>query len=184
MEKENKRLKILLGILSILAMGLCCYFVYTVYKLNHVSIKCTKEKEIGSTSDMLNINELSKFGTGDLAIIKKEGNSDYTFNLEIDGRININFLDYISNISNAKDIILFSPPAPDATLYILTKDGDVYKYNTSNIDSGNLVATKINEYSSIERIINFERRVGNSGGCDYILAQKNGKYSEIDSFCV
>ena len=35
MEKENRRLKILLGILSVFAIVLCGYFVYTVYKLNN-----------------------------------------------------------------------------------------------------------------------------------------------------
>lgn len=189
MEKENKRLKILLGTLSVLAMGLCFYFAYTVYNMGDNDCN---SKEISTVTNCvntnyynLNVKELSKFGTGDISIIKKEGILNYTFTLEVDGRININFLDHISNISNAKDIILFSSPSSDATLYILTKTGDVYKYNTSDYDSGNLTATKINDYSGIDRIINFERRNGNSGGCDYIiLIDKNGKYNELDSYCV
>ncbi len=191
MEKENKRLKILLGTLSVFAMGLCCYFVYTVYKISSVSGNDCTCKDVTTTNCVdatygnLNVEELNKFGTGDISIIKKEGNLNYTFTLEINGRININFLDHISNVSDAKDIVLFSPPSSDSALYVLTNSGDVYKYNTSNYDSGNLTATKINDYSGIERIINFERRIGNSGGCNYIiLIDKNGKYSELDSYCV
>ena len=181
MEKENKRLKILLGVLSVFAMGLCCYFAYTVYKLDNKSTKSNKEEN----TNVLNIEELSKFRKGDINIIKTEQNSDYSFNLDIDGRININFLDYISNISDAKDIILFSSPSPDTILYILTESGDVYKFNTSNIDLGNLAATKVSEYSNIKGIINYKTRRGNSGGCDYmIIIDKNDKYNELDSYCV
>lgn len=185
MEKENKRLKILLGVLSVFAMGLCCYFAYTVYKLGNGSTKCIKEENTNNASDILNIEELNKYRKGDINIIKTEYTPNYSFNLDINGRININFLDYISNISDAKDIIIFSSPSPDEILYILTKSGDVYKFNTSNIDSGNLMATKVEEYNDIERIISYKTRKGNSGGCDYILViDKNGKYNELDSYCV
>lgn len=187
MEKENKRLKILLGTLSVFSMGLCCYFAYTVYKMSNNDCSSREINPVTNciTHSDLDLEELSKFGTGDISIIKKDGNLNYTFNLEIDGRININFLDHISNISDAKDIILFNAPSSDSTLYILTKKGELYKYNTLNYESGNLEATKIDEYSNVERIISFERRRGNSGGCDYIiLIDKNGKYSELDSFCV
>ena len=77
MEKENKRLKILLGTLSVLAMGLCFYFAYTVYNMGDNDCN---SKEISTVTNCvntnyynLNVKELSKFGTGDISIIKKEG---------------------------------------------------------------------------------------------------------------
>ena len=59
MEKENKRLKILLGILSIFAMGLCCYFAYTVYKLGNNTGKCVEEKVVYSYDSMEGVYKLN-----------------------------------------------------------------------------------------------------------------------------
>ena len=111
--------------------------------------------------------------------------SDYSFKLDLDVRINVNFENYISNISNGKDLILFSSTAPSSILYILTTDGDIYKYETSSYQSSDYKAVKIDEYSNIENMINYKTRKKNAGGCDYIiLVDKDENYFELDSFCV
>jgi len=130
----------------------------------------------------IDVNELSKFGQLDYNIIKMESNSKYSFSLCVDGKVVVNFDKYISNVSNIKDIKLF-----DVTnmLYIVTTNGDVYKYNLNNYDLGNYVAEKMSEYSNIDTIMTYKTRQKNAGGCDYIiLIDNNGKHYKIDSFCV
>ena len=146
-----------------------------------------KEETNCNTNDNFTINadELSKFGKADYNIIKDVYTGDFSFKLEVNGKINISFENYISNISNAKDIMLFSPPAPYSTLYILTTDGNIYKYETSSYQSKDYKATKIDKYSNITQMIEYQTRKANAGGCDYIiLVDKNGKYFELDSRCV
>lgn len=133
----------------------------------------------------IDYSKLSEYGKSDYNYINSVYNGDYSFKLLIDGRININFENYISNISNAKDFILFSPPSPDSTLYILTSNGDIYKYETSDYKSNNYSATKVDKYSNIKQIITYQTRKQNAGGCDYLIAiDKSNKYYEINSFCV
>ena len=126
--------------------------------------------------------EISK---SDYNFLKQEGTTDYTFNLSIDGKININFENEITNISNAKDIMLFVTPSTDYNLYILTTNGDIYKYNTSSYKSKDYNAIKVNGYSNIERMITYNTRKAHAGGCDYIvLIDNNNKYYKLDSSCV
>lgn len=143
------------------------------------------EENIKKQNVTINKDELTKFGKSDYNFIKVVYNSEYSFKLDVDGRININFENYLSNISNAKDLLLFSPPSPHSILYILTTDGNVYKYETSSYGTKNYNATKIEQYSNIVQIINYETRKENAGGCDYvILVDEAGKYYELDSFCI
>ena len=129
-------------------------------------------------------NEITKFGKSDYNIIKEVYNTEYSFKLDVDGRININFENYLSNISNAKDLLLFSSTAPHSILYILTTDGNVYKYETSSYGTKNYNATKIEQYNNIVQMINYKTRKSNAGGCDYIiLVDENGNHFELDSVC-
>ena len=133
----------------------------------------------------INVDELTKISKSDYNFLKQDGTSDYTFNLSIDGKININFENEIANISNAKDIMLFVTPSTDYNLYILTTDGDIYKYNTSSYKSKDYNAVKVNEYSNIKRMITYNTRKAHAGGCDYIvLIDNNNKYYKLDSSCV
>ena len=81
---------------------------------------------------------------------------------------------------------MFSPPAPYSTLYVLTKDGYLYKYETSEYENGSYNATKLDEYSNIKKIITYQKRSTEAkGGCDYIfVVDNNGKHYELDSFCI
>lgn len=141
-----------------------------------------KEETNCNTNDNFTINadELSKFGKADYNIIKNVYTGDLSFMLEVNGKIMISFENYISNISNAKDVMLL-----DSTLYILTKDGDIYQYETSKYQSKDYNATKIDTYSNITQMIYYMTRKAHAGGCDnIILVDKNGTYFRIDSRCV
>lgn len=134
----------------------------------------------------VNIEELNKFGSLTYNILKQEFDMKYSLNLFVDGKVNISFEKDIDNISNAKDINLFSTPSPsNSILYILTIDGYIYKYDLSNYELGNYSATKIEEYNNIKKMITYRTRQANAGGCDYIiLIDNNRKYYKLDSSCV
>ena len=96
-----------------------------------------------------------------------------------------NFEKYISNISNAKNLQLFSTPGGEEIIYILTEDGKVYNYALSNIDKNNFEATIIDDYNNIEKMMIYKTRKANAGGCDYlILIDNDNKYYTLDSYCV
>ncbi len=133
----------------------------------------------------IDVDELGKISKSDYNFLKQESTNDYTFNLSVDGKININFDKDIENISNARDMVLFLTPSDDSNLYILTQDGDIYKYNVSSYKESNYKATKVTEYSNIERMITYNTRKANAGGCDYVvLIDNNNKYYTLDSSCV
>ena len=136
--------------------------------------------------EIIVIDDLSKYGEADYTIIKEDKNTDYSFKINSDGNIIINGKNKISNISNAKSIKLFSPPSPKSILYILTEDGDIYKYDTNNYESNNYTAIKMEKYSNIKQIITYKKRSSEAnGGCDYIVVvDNNEKYYELNSFCV
>lgn len=175
MKKNNKGLIICLITIIVILLTLVIL----------LSIGTISFKGKNNNYDIKAYDELTKISKLDYNFIKSEYTTDYSIGLSIDGKININFKNNISNISNAKDITLFSSPAPYPTLYIVTTTGDVYKYDFSNYESKNYNATKINEYSNIEKIITYRTRKENAGGCDYIiLVDKNNKYYNLDSSCV
>ncbi|MEE3343894.1 MAG: hypothetical protein VZS44_07390 [Bacilli bacterium] len=187
---------ILIGLLIALIIGGCLFATGTIsFKTSTTSDnEQTNDNQSTTLSEnsnnldeslSINVNELTKISKSDYNFLKQEGTSDISFNLSVDGKININFENEITNISNAKDIILFVTPSEDSNLYILTEDGDIYKYNTTSYKSKDYNATKVNEYSNIKRMITYNTRKANAGGCDYIvLIDNNNKYYKLDSSCV
>ena len=201
MENNNKGVIILLIVIIAILSVLCILFATDMISFKDNNVDNNKAQEViddndskDSNNQVENINdknlsinkdELSKFGDSDYNIIKDVYNNQYSFKLDVDGKININFENYLSNISNAKDLLLVSPPSPYSILYILTTDGDVYKYETSSYESKDYKATKIEQYNNIVQMINYKTRKANAGGCDYvILVDKNGKHFKLDSFCI
>lgn len=197
MEKKNIGMKVAIIILSLLVVGLTGYVVYDkVLSDNDTNItdennNTNNDNNQSDNEDnqpvdcnvnsnlKINVDELHKIGgMADFYFIKRVYTDDSSFNLSTDGRVYISFDNYISNISNAVDIQLFSN-----TLYILTNDGYIYKYSLNN--SNNYKATKINEYSNVVRIILYETRKNYAGGCDYfVIIDAHGKYYKLDSLCV
>ncbi len=134
----------------------------------------------------ISASELSKIGSSTYNSIKEQYNSNYSFKLDVNGKVIINLTHELSNITNAKDILLYTPPAPTSFLYVLTKDGDVYKYDISNYDSNNYTAEKLNEYSNIKKMFLYSTSSSAAkGGCSYlVLIDGNEKYYQLDSYCV
>ena len=188
MSKNNKGLIIFLitTIVILLTLVILLSTGTIEFKNNNEQIindETTNQEENNYDTEVY--DELTKISNLDYNFIKNEYNSDYSVGLSIDGTININFENNISNISNAKDIVLFSSPAPKPTLYIVLTTGEVYKYDFTNYESKNYNATKINEYSNIEKIFTYRTRKANAGGCDIvILVDKDNKYYNLDSSCV
>ncbi len=203
----NKILYIIITIISIIALALLGYIIYdkmfnseektigdsnNEYQDTSANVDSNDNETIQSNTGTttckdfeIDAKELAKIGKSDYNTIKDVYNSEYSFKLDVNGKININFENNISNISNAKDIILFSPAGPNSYLYILTKDGDVYKYDTSGYKQGNYSADKVSNYSNIKAIIEYTTAGSNKGGCGYIvLVDNNEKYYKLDSYCV
>ena len=196
-KKSNGTLAgILIGLLIALIIGGCLFATRTISFKTSTTTDNEQTNDNQSTtlsensnnldeSLSINVNELTKISKSDYNFLKQEGTSDISFNLSVDGKINISFENEITNISNAKDIILFVTPSEDSNLYILTEDGDIYKYNTTSYKSKDYNATKVNEYSNIKRMITYNTRKAHAGGCDYIvLIDNNNKYYKLDSSCV
>lgn len=201
-ETKNKIIAILIGIIILLILILIC--VVSIKKFNNKDTNPnneitnnnnnTNENNNASNNDTTTennnnqniIKDLSAYGEPNYSISNEEKNTDYTFKIQQDNSILINNKNNITNITNAKSIKLFNPPAPYSILYILTEDGNIYKYETSEYENKNYNATKINTYNNIKEIITYEKRTSeNKGGCDYIIIKDNqDNYYELDSFCI
>jgi len=94
-------------------------------------------ESFGMGMDNVDYDELAKIGKLTYNFVKGFYNNNYSINVLSDGKILINFEKYISNISNAKNLQLFSTPGGEEIIYILTEDGKVYNYALSNIDKNN-----------------------------------------------
>ncbi len=130
----------------------------------------------------IDFSKLSEISKGDYNYIKGVYNNTYSLNILSDGKVIINFNNYISNISNAKDIILFGDSSE--TVYILTIDGNIFKYELSNIKNNNFEAIKLNDYNNIKNMTTYMTRKKNAGGCNYlVLIDNDDKYYKLDSVC-
>lgn len=194
MENKNTGMKVAIIILSILVVGLTSYIVYDKV-LNHdnTHIEENKDEEIINNESnqvvnnntnidhSININKLYNIGKSYYNFIKREYTGNSSFNLSTDGKVYIGFDKYISNVLNASDILLDSNLS---VLYMLTKDGLLYKYDTNN-NSNNYTAAKVEGYSNIVKMINYTTNKANGGGCSYLVViDTKGNYYSLNSQCV
>ena len=178
MNKKNNTGVIIFLVVLVILMG--AYLVYDKVLNKSALVKCRDD----NYNEVLDVSKLREISSADYNIIKDEYNSNYSFKLDINGKVNINFDREIENIDNAKDIIFFKADDANTPLYILTSDGEVYKYSTSDYENGKYSATKASEYSNIKRMLTYETRRKNAGGCDYIvLVDKDDNYYTLDSVC-
>ena len=176
MEKE-KKLNITIILLGFIALLFVVLLILTISGKTSLT-KCASDY-------MINYNELEKIAKSDYNFVNGDADSDYSVNVLANGKVIINLEHYIANISNAKDLVVFSAPGADSMVYILLTNGNVYKYNLADVASKKLDATKVSEYSNIKKILRYKTRKANAGGCDYIvLVDVNGKYYKLDSYCV
>lgn len=175
--KKEKKLNILIVLLGIVALALVVLLLLVFS--GKANLKCT------ANDNDINYEELAKIADGDYKFVNRDYDNANSVMVLSNGKVFVNFDYYIKNITNAKDVILFSGPTDSSMLYILTLDGNVYKYNLDDANNKKFDATKIDKYTDIKQILRYETRKGNAGGCDHvILVDKNNKYHSIDSYCV
>ena len=170
------------GIIFILLLIIMVLGGYLVYdKVLSDKVPCDdNNKPTCNETITIDYEELSKFGKSDYNFVNSEYNSTHSIAVLSDGKVLIDFKDNLSNVSHAKDVIVFSGPGVNETAYILTNNGDVYKYEFSE----KYEATKL-DYTNISSIIRYKTRKANAGGCDYlILIDKDNQYTKLDSYCV
>lgn len=128
----------------------------------------------------LDFDKLAKIHKADYNFV----NYDNGFVVLSNGKVLVDFENYISNISNAKDVIVFYGPRTGNNAYILTADGYIYKYDVSNASKNIFDATKINEYSNIKQMVRYGIRGVNAGGCNFVvLIDNNDNYYPLDAYC-
>ena len=191
MRKKNKGLITLLLII-IIGLSILCYLLITdkvTVNLKpdnfHNLIKFTKDNSANDYKELV-----EKYGDGfiKMSIIENSENG-YSVGLKENGEVIINFEDKIENIKEAINIEAFSDsdePGADnnIVLYILDKNGDLFKYTAKDYKNKILTATKMEEYSNVERIFTYYSREKNKGGCDKLIIYSNNDYIELKSFCV
>ena len=86
----------------------------------------------------------------------------------------------LNNINNAVDII-FDDGIGGETLYILCKNGDVYKYSITNYENKTKTATKVSDLKDIIKFVKITSCPAKNSGCFGNLGaiDKNMQYKEI-----
>ena len=160
---------------------------YSNKESNNTSKTCDCNSVIEQcNSDKLNYEELAKLGKSSYNYVYGDYDSMHSANILADGKVLIDFNNYIANISDAKDLIMFNGPTGNpGFVYILATDGNVYKYDLTNVSKSEFNAAKLDDYSNIKNIIRYKTRKANAGGCDYlVIIDSNDKYYVLDSYCV
>ena len=196
MEKEKKNnggLIALIIVLFLLILGLGGYIVYDKVitgkdnnqdnntSNDYVSCNCPE----ANCDDSVDYDKLAEISKMSYNFVNSAYNNKYSISVLSNGKVLVNFIENISNISDAKDLILFSGPGNGDIAYILTNDGNVYKYDLANSSNNNFDATKLDEYKNIKQMVRYMTRKAHAGGCDYVvLIDSENKYYSLDSYCV
>ena len=175
-----KNLKVLCFVLSLLIIALGVFTILLAtgkVSFNKVNCECkTCNEEI-----KVDVDKLHNIKKGDLNILKSISTKYAYITLTTDGKVVLNNENNLSNITNAVNIEL----ANSGDLYILTSDGNIYKYFTGVTKTASLEATKVEEYKDIKKMITYATHGKQSGGCDYIiLIDKDNNYKTLEEFCI
>lgn len=170
-----KKLVLFLSLMCLVCITAIILMLTGVIKTNISDCSCPD-----SLIPTVEESELLKIKSGDYNIIKILNTKNNTINLLTNGKVNFDLDRELSNIENAKDIAMLNN-----YLYILTKDGDVYKYYLGITKKATLEADKIDDVNNVKSFVNYSSRRSNAGGCDYIVGiLGNGKYITIDEMCI
>ena len=173
-----KKLKVCLvvSVLVIIALGVLLFLSMTG-KLTKVNCSCADCK----ADYTLDVSKLESIKKGDYNTLKIIGDEYNVITLSTEGKVLFDYEREITNVNNAIDIVR----APDNFLYILTKDGDIYKYYIGVTNNDGMEATKVDEYKDIKRLVEYSSSRRNAGGCNYIIAiDKDNNYKVLNEFCV
>lgn len=110
--------------------------------------------------------------------------SNLNFKIRSDGKVTINNNKIIKNIFNAVSLRVITLSTSYSLIYVLTENGVVYKYNTSQYDNANYNATNV--IDNIKQLLLYEKRSTiPRGGCDYIIGiDSSNKEYVLNSFCI
>ena len=122
-KRKNNTGVILLAIITIALIALLILILTGKIEFNN------------KTTNSIDYDELAKISKGDYNYVKSDYSNDYSLIILSTGKVLVNFDEYIANISNAKDLIVFSGAGTDELAYILTTDGNVYKYKLTDFAS-------------------------------------------------
>ena len=144
----------------------------------------------------LDIDKLSKYknydGTyGYFKTIYMELNNEpgYKALLTIDGNVKVCYIDNcqtIYNHSNVIDIVQLDYSEGNIDLFILSNDGQVYKYSLANYNNNNFEVTKLENINQVEKIIEYNYCPKSNAGCSWglIAITEHGEYIEIGNATV
>lgn len=145
---------ILLSLVLVMLTGLFIYFqVGDIYKDTRVM-------------DLSKLDDYKDFD-GTYASMKNivyndyETDKIYKLNMGFDGKVyvgNFGNKKYITNVENVIDIVSFNNGIGGIEVqqcYILTSSGEVYVYNITDLVNEKYEATKMDDLSNVDRLINF-----------------------------
>ena len=171
-----KKLKVLLFVLIIVVVGMGI-FIYMLLADKLPTAVCSCPNCEANT--LLSQEKLADIKKSDFNILESYYTQYNSISLLTNGKIVFDLDREINNISNAIHMEVL-----DKDLYILTANGEVYKYYLGITKEPNLSAEKL-DYSNITKLVKYSTRKANAGGCDYIVVvDKSDNYKSINEFCV
>ena len=171
--KALKGVAFFLSITTVAAVVVIILMVTGV--INLCSNACTTPEPF-----VVNEAKLKEIKDADYKAIKQIGTHYYSVNLLTNGKVNFDFDREITNVDNAEDIALLND-----NLYILTKDGNVYKYFTGITKELTLEATKVDSLKNVTKLVEYTTARKNAGGCNYIIAiDQDNNYTKLEEFCI
>ena len=106
--------------------------------------------------------------------------NDIAIYLSADGNVSVG-VDKISDVDNIVDILLFSKMNHNV-LYMLDKNGDVYKYY---VKINGYKVEKVENINNVDKIFIYSSGKANAGGCSSLIAiDKAGRYYRLNVTCV
>ena len=173
--KKFKVLSFILLIISV-CLGVLLYLSMTG-QLFQVNCSCPDCK----ADYTLDVSKLEAIKKGDYNTLKIIGDQYNVITLQTNGKVLFDYERGITNVTNAIDIVR----APDNYLYMLTKDGDIYKYYIGVTKDDGMDATKVEGFNNIKRLVEYSSSRKQSGGCNYIIAiDKDDNYKTLSEYCV
>ena len=204
MEENKKNSKnILISMLLIIIILLGGYLVYDKFVNKTLPLKCPvceeKERPTNETTECNCSSDNEKSDTQTCGCEKcLVADIDYTEvfkdNKDFDGSYSsyyeisdsdplkeIYVYAGIKMISNAIDIIFDNGNAGLNNLYILCKNGDVYKYSINDYENKVKTATKLNNLKDVIRFVKLKNCPDKDAGCfgNFGVIDKNMKYTNI-----
>ena len=173
-----KKLKALIVFLLLVIVALGVFvFLLATGKVSFVKTECNCKE---STEVKLDVSKLEAIKSGEFNILKQVSSKYFPTSLLTNGKVMFGYDRYISNVDNAKDIVVMNE-----YLYILTEDGNVYKYFAGITNNTSLEATKIEDLKDIKMMFEYDIRSSDAGGCNYlIVVDKDNNYKQIDELCI